>query len=415
MATRKKQNNIVSKKGNLYYRVRVFVKKIVTDDGKERIFQNEVTIPFKTKNMNIALRLAKKVEKHIERIKDGTIQKFQFKDYFEWLNDEGTSTIVEMTLDRIIPKYLSFKESKKRARTVERDRISINQLCEFIGYSKPVSELTYLDIEGSKGLIQHLQSKGYRNNGINVTLLYLKVVFTWLYKKEQLIDKAIEFDKLADDDCEYYIDEYQIQAIHNYIDDESNGIDSFFKRCYIFYEFTGVRAIEPFIGEIYGDWLYVDASKSKGHNLRKVHLSEDLKAILMEIQSFRDGYIKMGSKRPNDASYELIAKRLKKIVRALDFNTNRKITLKSFRHHYGIKRVYTTGNIFQVAMEMGHKYVTTTQLYLRFQLDEIKDHFPSLIPIIESMENMQKNVIRGTKSRGTIYSNDNKLYGSHRE
>ena len=64
---------------------------------------------------------------------------------------------------------------------------------------------------------------------------------------------------------------------------------------------------------------------------------------------------------------------------------------------------------------MGHKNVTTTQEYLRFQADEIKDNFPSLIPIIENMENMQKNAIRGTKIRGTIYSNDNKLYGSHRE
>ena len=52
---------------------------------------------------------------------------------------------------------------------------------------------------------------------------------------------------------------------------------------------------------------------------------------------------------------------------------------------------------------------------LRFQADEIKDHFPSLIPIIENMENMQKNAIRGTKIRGTIYSNDNKLLHSHRE
>jgi site-specific recombinase XerD len=302
-----------------------------------------------------------------------------------------------------------------RAKSVKRDSASLNQLCEFVGYSKSISELTYLDIEGSKGLIQHLLSKGYRNNGINVTLRHLKAFFTWLHKKEQLIDKAIEFDKLPDDDCEYYIDEYQIQAIHNYIDDEKNGIDSFFKRCFIFYEFTGVRAIEPFIGEIYGDWLYVDASKSKGHNLRKVHLSEDLKAILMEMQSFRDGYIKRGSKRPNDASYELIAKRLKKIVRALDFNTNRKITLKSFRHHYGIKRVYTTGNIFQVAMEMGHKNVTTTQLYLRFQLDEIKDHFPSLVPIIESMENVQKNSTRANILRANIYNNLSNLSHSHRE
>ena len=87
----------------------------------------------------------------------------------------------------------------------------------------------------------------------------------------------------------------------------------------------------------------------------------------------------------------------------------KKLTIKSFRHHYGIKRVYSTGNIFQVAMEMGHKYVTTTQLYLNFQLDEIKDHFPSLVPIIENMENIQKKSIRGTKIRGTYTTNVFKL------
>ena len=147
----------------------------------------------------------------------------------------------------------------------------------------------------------------------------------------------------------------------------------------------------------------------------QMQLNEELKSILLEMQSFRDGYIKMGSKRPNDASYELIAKRLKKIVRALNFDTNRKITLKSFRHHYGINRVYTTGNIFQVAMEMDHKYVTTTQEYLRFQLDEIKQYFPSLVSIIENMENMQKNVYSDTKNSDTVYSNVTNLQHSHRE
>ena len=60
-------------------------------------------------------------------------------------------------------------------------------------------------------------------------------------------------------------------------------------------------------------------------------------------------------------------------------------------------------------MEMGHKNTNTTLLYLRFQPDEIKQYFPSLIPIIESMENVQKNSTMGTKTMGTIYSNVNKL------
>ena len=135
----------------------------------------------------------------------------------------------------------------------------------------------------------------------------------------------------------------------------------------------------------------------------------------MEMHAFRDEYVAMDSTEPNERACERISKTLLKIRRALDFNTNRKITLKSFRHHYGITRVYTTGNIFQVAMEMGHKYVTTTQEYLRFQLDEIKDHFPSLVTIIESMENMPKNGIRGTEIRGTQYNNIPKLHHSHRE
>ena len=125
---------------------------------------------------------------------------------------------------------------------------------------------------------------------------------------------------------------------------------------------------------------------------------------------FRDGYVDRKSPNPNNQARALISKRLFKITTALKFDTNRKISLKSFRHHYGIRRVHeTNGNIFQVAMEMGHKSTNTTLHYLRFQPDEIKQYFPSLIPIIENMENMQKNSIRGTKIRGTIYSNVSKL------
>ena len=396
----KKRNNLGRKKGNYSYR-------ITWGTGRNH---QEISISLKTKSKTDAEKKAKDVEVYVDRIKSGEIKRDQFKTLFWWLNPQGTSELKETTLEDVMPQYLAYKESKLRAKSVKRDRVSLNQFCDFVGYSKPIEELNYLDIEGHDGLINYLQKDGYENNGINITLRHLRTFFNWLHKKAKIIDEPIQFDMLPKDAQEYYIDEYQIQAIHDYIEDQRHGIDSFFKRALIFYELTGVRAIEPFIGEIYGDWLYVDASKSKGKNLRKIHLSEDLKAILIEMQSFRDGYIKRGSKRPNEASYELIAKRLKKIVRALNFDTNRKITIKSFRHHYGIKRVYMTGNIFQVAMEMGHKNVTTTQEYLRFQPDEIKDHFPSLIPIIENMENVQKSGSMVTNS-----SNDLKLHSSHRE
>ena len=58
-----------------------------------------------------------------------------------------------------------------------------------------------------------------------------------------------------------------------------------------------------------------------------------------------------------------------------------------------------------MAMKMGHKNVTTTQLNLRFQLGEIKDYFPSLKDYIANRQNIGKNSIRVTKIRATIYSN----------
>jgi integrase len=160
------------------------------------------------------------------------------------------------------------------------------------------------------------------------------------------------------------------------------GVDDKFKRFFYFYEETGVRAIEPFIGELLGDWLIVDSDKSKGKNVRDIHLTGELKTILKEMQSFRDSYIEMGSKRPNEAAYERISKMLAKAVKGLNFQ-GKKLTIKSFRHTYGIKRVTITGDIFQVAREMGHKNVTTTQHYLRFPEQRRLDDFPSLREYIQ--------------------------------
>ena len=42
-------------------------------------------------------------------------------------------------------------------------------------------------------------------------------------------------------------------------------------------------------------------------------------------------------------------------------------------------------------------------------MDEIKQYFPSLIPIIDAMSNIDKNVQDGNKKMGTQYSNVNKL------
>ena len=87
-----------------------------------------------------------------------------------------------------------------------------------------------------------------------------------------------------------------------------------------------------------------------------------------------------------------------RIVRALEF-TGKKLTIKSFRHSSGIRRVYLTGNIFQVAMEMGHKNVTTTQHYLRFPEQRRLDDFPRLA---KHIENKGKSAMGDTETGDTF-------------
>ena len=82
----------------------------------------------------------------------------------------------------------------------------------------------------------------------------------------------------------------------------------------------------------------------------------------------------------------------------------------SFRHSYAIRRItITNGNVFDVMKEMGHTNTQTTMGYLRFPLERRLDDFPSLREYIGQHQNMPKNSIRGTKIRGTIYNDVNKL------
>ena len=59
------------------------------------------------------------------------------------------------------------------------------------------------------------------------------------------------------------------------------------------------------------------------------------------------------------------------------------------------------GDIFQVAREMGHSNVTTTQLYLEFPEQRRLDDFPSLKEYIEKAENMAVLPNRGYDSGDT--------------
>jgi len=368
----------------------------------------EILIPLKTSSLTAARTRIKSVNNEENDIINGIVQKFQFKDIFRWLNQEGTSRFTSMKLVDIIPDYLELRNCIVRKSTVDRDRVSLKQLTDFVGENKAVQELSYKDIEGVNGLIQHLRNKpnkgkeGYADSGINITLRHLSVFFSYLLK-EKLINDPIQFNMIKEGEKPfYYFNESELNAIYEY-----DGLDPFYKRCFYFYEQTGMRASEVWRGQLLGDWFIVDADCSKGKNVRQIPLSPELQAILKEMHQFRDS-INAGSKiskkmgkatsprckspiRPYPSytsAYNRIAKKLASTVKALGFK-GKELTIKGLRATYGIRRVTITGDVFQVSREMGHRSVTTTEKhYLRFPLERRLADFPSLAKHIEKAENM---------------------------
>jgi len=166
-----------------------------------------------------------------------------------------------------------------------------------------------------------------------------------------------------------------------------------------------MRPTEPFIGELVGDWYLISGELRKNGIPMQMQLNEELKSILLEMQSFRD--TKLHCKDANVRVVDLLERTIMKIVRALGF-TGKKLTLYSFRHSYAIRRVTMT-DIFTVQRELGHKSTSMTQRYLRFPEQRRLDDFPSLREYIEQRQYMPKNSMRGTKIRGTIYNDVNKL------
>jgi len=189
--------------------------------------------------------------------------------------------------------------------------------------------------------------------------------------KEKLIPEPIKFRMVKEGKLlPRYFNRKEIDAIYD-------AVDEFWKRCFSFYEETGCRPKEPFMGEIEGNWLRIPPEETKGKNWRMIQLTDELKYILMEMRDFRDTYLDGGLEYARYRAYDRINRKLNRTIKQLGF-TGKSLSLKSFRHTYGIIRVHLTGDIFQVSREMGHTQVTTTQRYLDFPQDMILDDFPEL-------------------------------------
>ena len=87
---------LTNKRDKYYARLRVW----------NGVKEKDSLIPLQTRLKTDAIRRFKVVQSHEKDLKSGIIQKFQYEDYFEWMNDEGASKLIKRRLNDVISDLL---------------------------------------------------------------------------------------------------------------------------------------------------------------------------------------------------------------------------------------------------------------------------------------------------------------------
>ena len=327
------------------------------------------------------------IKEILPSILNGTIKKHQFKEYFEWLNEKRTSRLIKLRLKDVIPDYLKYRKNTAEKSCV-RDEYVLKQFtgCPGITEDKIIETLNYKDIE--EGFIPYYLDKGYSNNGLNISCRHLKIFFSYLHR-EKLIKERIKFKMLKRDDSPCYISRSEIDALHN-------AADAKWKRWFRFYELVGCRATDPFKGYLRGNVWVIPPEQAKTKHTHYYPLNDEMIAIWKELQGLKQHYIDMDKSEDHAImmSYNIIRRKLNATIKSLRkdgiIDAGKKLTLKSFRHTFGITNVVKTGDIWRVSKMMNHKSIGVTQEYLDIDHYIILQDFPELEQyLVVNMPNFQ--------------------------
>ena len=116
----------------------------------------------------------------------------------------------------------------------------------------------------------------------------------------------------------------------------------------------------------------------------------------MELQDLKQSYLDKGNSEEHSIllGYNLIRRKLNATIKSLrkdgTIAAGKKLTLKSFRHTFGITNVVKTGDIWRVSKMMNHKSIGVTQDYLDIDHYIILQDFPELEGyLVVNMPNFQ--------------------------
>ena len=142
-------------------------------------------------------------------------------------------------------------------------------------------------------------------------------------------------------------------------------------------------------------WV-ITPEEAKTKHTHYYPLNDELIATWKELQGLKQSYLDKDHSEDHAIlmSYNMIRRKLSAAIKSLRekgvISDKKKLTLKSFRHTFGIINVVKTGDIWRVSKMMNHKSIGVTQEYLDIDHYIIAQDFPELEEyLVVNMPNFQ--------------------------
>jgi site-specific recombinase XerD len=242
------------------------------------------------------------------------------------------------------------------------------------------------------GFRDDLIDKGLKPSSINIHLRTAKSFFRYVWKRGT-IDRLprIEMVKI-NDTLPIYLTDDEFHAVLNEV-----GVDSFYGKAFYFYRETGVRLREPFIAALDGNWLDIP-NFSKGKRARSIELNDFLVEVYKELRRWAN---ECGLVERSKGVH--LSKMFKKALRKCGIDESKH--LHSLRHTYAVRQRVMGVPLATIQAHLGHRSITTTEIYTLIDLKKLRRHFPTLISKYTEeqikAEKVSKTSIRDTDLRDT--------------
>ena len=351
--------------------------------------KEEVTyIPLRTDKKNTALTRHNAVKLEEKNIKEGHIEKYQFKGYFPWLNDEGTSKLSLLTLSEAVEQFIDSHKINVSEPSIKRIKISLNNAIKCWRKSTPIKQINLTHIEQFKRDYSDIHSIA----GINLNLRNIKTFLRWC-DENSIIDKVPKIKMLREPKrAPQYVSEQDFGRLL-----QLDSLDAFFKRAFVLYLTTGCRRSEIIEGKLDGKILIVPASISKSRIEREITLNDIQIRIVKEIHKARDTYLLKG--KDITSFKERFTKAFSRACNEINIESNK---LHCLRHTFAVTQWIVSKDIYEVKQLLGHTSVTTTERYAQFNMDRLAQDFPSAYKVRLEIDKVRDNYNRTPLIRTTL-------------